>query len=164
MTADDLPTMRLWDAQASVDQPFNFFDDSPVQERAVPIAGTGFGAEDINRLVVTLLEGALIGDVSWHRVGYGPNERSAAYNIGIGLQPKYRGQGHGTRVQRLLADYLFERTDVFRVEASTDVDNVAEQRALEKAGFTREGVVRGAQFRAGAYRDIVLFGRLRTDR
>jgi RimJ/RimL family protein N-acetyltransferase len=54
-----------------------------------------------------------------------------------------------------LADYLFETTETNRVEASTDVENVAQQRALEKAGFVREGVQRGAQFRAGAQHDPV---------
>ena len=52
-----------------------------------------------------------------------------------------------------------------RVEASTDVTNLAEQRALEKAGFTREGVLRGAQHRAdGVHHDLVGYAILRTDR
>jgi RimJ/RimL family protein N-acetyltransferase len=114
-------------------------------------------------LLATLADGKPIGDVSWHRVTYGPNAKSAAFNIGIGLQPQFRGQGLGTRVQRLLAQHLFATTDVFRIEASTDVENVAEQRSLEKAGFRREGVIRGAQFRAGSYRDLVAYSRLRTD-
>jgi RimJ/RimL family protein N-acetyltransferase len=50
------------------------------------------------------------------------------------------------------------------VEASTDVENLAEQRALERAGFTREGVLRHAQFRDGGFRDLVLYSRLRGDR
>ncbi len=62
---------------------------------------------------------------------------------------------------RQVAEYLFATTNVNRVEASTDVDNLAEQRALEKAGFPREGVLRGAQFRSGAHHD--LFSRLRDD-
>jgi RimJ/RimL family protein N-acetyltransferase len=53
---------------------------------------------------------------------------------------------------------------VHRVEASTDVSNLAEQRSLEKAGLRREGVTRGAQFRAGAYHDLVVFALLRDDR
>ena len=44
-----------------------------------------------------------------------------------------------------------------------DVENVAEQRALERAGFTREGVLRGAQHRRGRWRDLVLYARLRDD-
>jgi RimJ/RimL family protein N-acetyltransferase len=43
------------------------------------------------------------------------------------------------------------------------VENV-EQRALEKAGFSRDGVMRHAQYRDGEWRDIVMFSRLRTDR
>jgi RimJ/RimL family protein N-acetyltransferase len=52
---------------------------------------------------------------------------------------------------------------VNRVEASCDVENTASQRALQKAGFRREGIARGAQFRAGAYHDLLLFGWVRGD-
>jgi RimJ/RimL family protein N-acetyltransferase len=114
-------------------------------------------------LLVTLA-GEPVGAVQWHTVTYGPNAGSRALNIGISLEPAVRGRGVGAAAQRFLADYLFSHTAVHRVEASTDVANVAEQRSLEKAGFTREGVLRGAQFRRGAWRDMVLFSRLRTDR
>jgi len=40
---------------------------------------------------------------------------------------------------------------------------VAEQRALEKANFLREGIARHAQFRAGQWRDLVVYSRLRGD-
>ena len=36
-------------------------------------------------------------------------------------------------------------------------------RALERAGYHREGVLRGAQWRAGAWHDLVLYARLRGD-
>ena len=52
---------------------------------------------------------------------------------------------------------------VNRIEAATDVTNRAEQRSLEKAGFTREGVLRGAQWRNGRWNDMVVYSRLRTD-
>ncbi|HEX2140962.1 MAG TPA: GNAT family protein, partial [Candidatus Limnocylindria bacterium] len=65
--------------------------------------------------------------------------------------------------QRLLARWLFDNSDLNRVEASTDVENVAEQRSLEKAGFVREGIQRGAQFRAGAYHDLVTYAVIRSD-
>jgi len=83
--------------------------------------------------------------------------------LGIELLPEARGRGIGTEAQRVLANWLFDTTSVNRIEASTDVENVAEARALEKAGFTREGVNRGAQYRAGAYHDLVLYARLRSD-
>jgi RimJ/RimL family protein N-acetyltransferase len=75
----------------------------------------------------------------------------------------YRGRGYGSRAQRLLAEHLFATTPSNRVEADTDVENAAEQRALERAGFTREGVVRGAQYRRGRWHDLVLYSLLRSD-
>ena len=41
--------------------------------------------------------------------------------------------------------------------------DLAEQRALEKAGFVQEGRVRGAQWRGGAWHDQLLYAVLRGD-
>ena len=103
----------------------------------------------------------VVGDVGWHRVVTGPN--SATWNIGIGLLAKERGKGYGTQAQRLLVEYLFSHTQYYRIEAGTESTNFAEQRSLEKVGFTREGVIRGACFRAGKWRDMVSYSILRTD-
>ncbi len=121
------------------------------------------GPERGQLLVERLADGAVIGDVSWHATSYGPPETSRALNIGIALIPEARGQGFGSEAQRLLAAVLFDLYDIERIEASTDVDNVAEQRALERAGFTREGIIRRSQFRAGAYHDLVGYSILRED-
>jgi RimJ/RimL family protein N-acetyltransferase len=43
------------------------------------------------------------------------------------------------------------------------VQNVAEQRALERAGFTREGILRHTQLRAGRWRDNVIYSILRAE-
>jgi RimJ/RimL family protein N-acetyltransferase len=69
----------------------------------------------------------------------------------------------GTLAHRLLIRYLFAHSTVHRVEAVTEAENVAEQRVLEKAGFAREGVMRGVFWRDGAYRDGALYSLLRTD-
>ena len=114
-------------------------------------------------IVERIADGRPIGTVSWHYERYGPTEESGAWNIGIALIPEGRGHGHGAEAQRLTADFLFASTPVHRVEASTDVENLAEQRSLEKAGFIREAVLRGVQFRAGAWHDLVNYARLRDD-
>jgi RimJ/RimL family protein N-acetyltransferase len=114
-------------------------------------------------LIERIDDGVVIGDVGWRAVAYGPGEESRAFNIGVSLSPEYRGQGFGSEAQRLLAEVLFDLFDVERIEASTDIDNIAEQRALEKAGFTREGVLRQAQFRAGGRHDLVSYSLLRDD-
>jgi RimJ/RimL family protein N-acetyltransferase len=114
-------------------------------------------------LIIRIEDDAIIGDIGWHPVSYGPNERSRALNIGISLIPDARGHGYGTEAQRLIAEVLFDLYDIERIEASTDVDNIAEQRSLEKAGFTREGVIRRAQFRAGTHHDLVGYSIVRAD-
>jgi RimJ/RimL family protein N-acetyltransferase len=102
-----------------------------------------------------------LGFVNWRRRPLTPGAFS--WEIGIAMAPEARGQGHGTLAQRLLASYLFAHTTVHRIEAATEADNLAEQRALEKAGFTREGIRRAAGWRDGAWRDGVIYSILRTD-
>ncbi|MCR1785538.1 GNAT family N-acetyltransferase [Nocardioides carbamazepini] len=108
--------------------------------------------------------GQLLGSVSWVWQQWGPMPESRNPMIGIWLRPEARGRGAGTAAQRALAELFFQHTTVNRVEACTDVENIAEQRALERAGFTREGTVRGAQWRAGAFRDCYSYSILRADR
>ena len=114
-------------------------------------------------LVVTDAADRVVGSIGWRPVLWGPALGSTAFELGISLRPEHRGQGHGWRAQRLLAEYLFTTTPVHRVQATTDVENLAEQRALERAGYRREGVLRQAQWRLGAYHDLAMYGRLRTD-
>jgi aminoglycoside 6'-N-acetyltransferase len=115
-------------------------------------------------LVVVTCEGdLLVGDVSYHPVRYGPGDASIAFNIGIELAPEQRGKGYGVEAQQLLVEYLFSVSPIMRVEASTDIANRAEQRALEKAGFTREGVARKAQWRNGAWHDLAVYSKLRGE-
>lgn len=105
--------------------------------------------------------GERLGFVSWRQTR--TSRTSHCWNIGIGMLPEVRGLGYGTEAQRLLADYLFANTQVNRVEAMTEITNTAEQWALEKAGFTREGVLRGYGFRDGAWRDAVVYSVLRDE-
>jgi len=125
-----------------------------------PATTAGAGAGE---LVVTDEHDSPLGTVSWRTVSYGPGPGSQAFDVGISLRPHARGHGHGARAQRLLADYLFVTTGVHRVQATTDVANAAEQAALRRAGFVLEGVLRGAQWRAGSHHALQSWSRLRTD-
>jgi RimJ/RimL family protein N-acetyltransferase len=113
--------------------------------------------------VLDAATGELLGGVSWHAVDYGGTLGCSAWNIGIGLLPSARGRGVGSTAQRLLAEHLFATTPLDRIEAGTDIENVAEQKALARAGFRREGVLRGTQLRGGERHDLVHYGLLRTD-
>lgn len=137
------------------------FDDwGPRQtERPAPAAGL---ESDGGELVIQA-DGEVAGHVSWHYQQWGPGAASRTPELGIWLRPSHRGRGIGAVAQRQLAAMFFAHTAVNRVQASTDVENIAEQRALERAGFRREGVVRASQWRAGAYHDMCLYAILRGD-
>lgn len=150
---DALARMRVDPAEAGEFSFFGWFGPRGAISDELP-------TEQGGRLAVRYHD-TTVGVVSWHRVQHGPT--SFCWNIGIGLLPSARGRGIGTRAQRRLVEYLFAHTQVNRIEADTETANIAEQRALEKAGFTREGVERGANYRAGAWRDMVLFSILRHE-
>jgi RimJ/RimL family protein N-acetyltransferase len=117
---------------------------------------------DDGGILMVVQDDEQLGFVSWRRRQTGRG--SYCWNIGIALLPTARGLGYGGQAQRLLARYLFAHTTVHRIEADTELGNIAEQRALEKAGFSREGVLRGGAWRDGAWRDGVLYSLLRNDR
>ncbi len=163
ITLADADLLEAWDTPA-IRGEFNDFGLPPSPAPREAMAKGPLRNDHNGQLIVELVaDETPIGTVGWHQVVNGPVPSSIAWNIGITLVPEARGRGYGTEAQRLVAAYLFETTAVNRVEASTDVENVAEQRSLEKAGFRREGIMRGAQFRAGAYHDLVLYSRLRND-
>ena len=108
-------------------------------------------------------DGRPVGGLSWHYTQWGPTAGSRCVMIGIGLDRDARGRGIGSQAQRLVVDLIFRHTRVNRVEAATEVDNIAERRSLEKAGFTADGVIRGSMWRRGQFHDQVLYSRLRSD-
>lgn len=116
--------------------------------------------EDKSVLIIDL-DGADVGFVSWNRVRTG--QISHVLEFGITIWPEHRGKGLGTAAQKLLARYLFAHDPVNRIQAWTEKDNIAEQRSLEKAGFTREAVLREYFFRDGAWRDEVVYRMLRSE-
>jgi RimJ/RimL family protein N-acetyltransferase len=143
--------------------PWDWFGFVPANALHRRFAASGMISDEAGTLAVETSEGTLIGAVGWHAVQHGPSGACRAPNIGISLFPDYWKRGYGSAAQRALAEYLFATTLVERVEAETDIDNIAEQRALERAGFTREGVCRHAQFRGGCWRDVVLYSVLRAE-
>lgn len=165
VTMADAEMLDRWAADPAVGSEFNDFGmvSEPISREA--LARGPLRNERNGQLIVERLsDGEPIGGVGWHQVRYGPNPGSEAWNIGIEILPEARGHGYGVEAQIQLATYLFDHTNANRVEAQTDIENIAERRALEKAGFRREGVARGAQFRAGGYHDLLTYAILRGDR
>lgn len=140
------------------DSPFDDFGPEPVRDAPAPSDLDGDG-----RLTVVDDDGEVAGVVSWRWSQWGPNAASRCAMIGVWLRPQSRGRGIGTRAQRELVGLLFTHTTTYRVEAATDVDNLAEQRALERVGLRQEGRARACQWRLGGYHDNYLYAILRPE-
>jgi len=140
-----------------------FRDPGAVQRRFETDSYLG---ENDGRLIVDVAaaaepDRAAAGLVSYRRQLHG--SQGYCWEIGIALLPEWRGQGIGWRAQAMFCSYLFDHTPAQRIEAATHAENTAEQRSLEKAGFSLEGVIRAGEFRAGQWRDGYFYSRLRTD-
>lgn len=83
--------------------------------------------------------------------------------IGFTLIPNERGKGYGTEAVQILIDYLFLSRELIRIQAFTDLGNVASQRLLDKVGFKREGTIRKSMFIRGEWRDLLLYSILREE-
>jgi RimJ/RimL family protein N-acetyltransferase len=163
VVAADLPLLEAWENDVAVHSEYNMFGLRPARGMGESFGRSGFLDDSQGTLIVVTLGGEVVGTMSYHTVAYGPNSGSRTYNFGISLLPDQRGKGYGSEAQRLLAAYLFDTYPIARVEASTDVTNLPEQRSLEKAGFTREGVLRKAQWRGGEWHDLVVYSKLRGE-
>jgi RimJ/RimL family protein N-acetyltransferase len=161
---DDLPILAARANDIAFLTEFNFFGLHRHNGLEKYFQEDGLLSQEHGTLVVvTYASDQIVGDVSYRQVRYGPGYASIAYNLGIALAPEHRGKGYGVEAQQLLAEYLFSVYPIMRVEASTDITNSAELRALEKAGFTREGVLRKAQWRNGDWHDLVVYSKLRGE-
>lgn len=97
-------------------------------------------------------------------VGFVEPARGLA-RVGYWTAPAARGRGLTTRALVLISRWAIRDAGVERLELEADVENIASQRVAERAGFTREGVMRSARpnARLGRRVDIALFSLLPAD-
>ncbi|CAM5256480.1 GNAT family N-acetyltransferase [Streptomyces xanthochromogenes] len=91
---------------------------------------TGWGAY----VIVRTEDGRAIGGIGFH----GPPE-DGRVEIGYDLADSARGHGYATESLGALTAWALAQPDVETVYATTDEDNTASQRVLERAGFRRIG-------------------------
>jgi len=88
---------------------------------------------------------------------------SKLLEIGYSLVPSERGKGYCTEAVEIMVDYLFLSRESMRIQACTDIRNLASQKVLEKAGFKREGIMRNAFFWRGKWTEDCLYSMVREE-
>jgi RimJ/RimL family protein N-acetyltransferase len=129
------------EARTWVEQAASFWRTGTSAPFAITDAGTG-----------RVLGGVGFGWVGDERVG----------EVGYWLRADARGRGLTTRAVNLISRWAFAELRCERLQLRADAENVGSQRVAEKAGFTREGVLRSVHFNPRQQRrvDFVMFSLL----
>ena len=91
------------------------------------------------------------------------NHESKRAEIGFGLGRSCWGKGYINEAGEALIKYGFDSLGLRRVEAEIDPNNQSSARALEKLGFSREGLLRQRWEVNGIVSDSAMYGRLVSD-
>ncbi|WP_460406243.1 GNAT family N-acetyltransferase [Actinophytocola sediminis] len=132
--------------------------DPDVDDRSMPLEVPRFWAG-----LQSLATGELLGTMSWRPVPHLASVSGTGWNQGFHLLPGGRSRGLSSRGGVLLARHLFATTELDRIQAVTDPENVPARRGLEGAGFRLEGLVRGIMLRGGVHRDLLLYSLSRAE-
>jgi RimJ/RimL family protein N-acetyltransferase len=98
-------------------------------------------------------------------VGFVPGrdiERFSA-EIGYWLGEELWGRGIATEALSLVTEHIFSRQNFLRLFALPFADNPASVRVLEKAGYTREALLRSSSVKYGVPKDQLLYARINTE-
>ena len=74
-----------------------------------------------------------------------------------------RGRGVATRALRLLSAWAFAEFPLERIELLIDVANPASEVVAQRAGYTREGVLRWTYLKPGLRSDTIVYSLLRRE-
>ena len=77
--------------------------------------------------------------------------------LGYYLAEEYWGRGIMTEAIRQLCGIIFDTTDILRIYAEPFAYNTGSRRALEKAGFVLEGIMKNNAVKNGKVLDMALY-------
>lgn len=133
-----------------------------VEESAafVRSCGEGWGRGDEFGFAVFEREGGgFLGGVGLSQL----NRNHGFANLGYWVRRTRQGRGVAPAAARLAARFAFEDLGLNRVEIVVAAENVRSQRAAEKAGARREGVLRRRLLLAGRLHDAVMYSLVPAD-
>jgi RimJ/RimL family protein N-acetyltransferase len=105
-----------------------------------------------------VIDGEAVGSIG---LKLGTDVERVSAEVGYWLGAPYRGRGVMTEAIRAFTDEAFETFELTRIFALPFAHNVASCRALEKAGFTLEGVLRCSCIKEGRITDQRQYARIR---
>ena len=116
---------------------------------------------DLPFAVISLKIGRAIGATRYMNISH---ENRSLEIGGTWYGRAYQGSGVNTEAKYLLLKHAFESLGVIRVQLKTDLRNIRSQRAIERLGAVKEGVLRKHMILPdGSVRDSVFYSILDTE-
>lgn len=97
-----------------------------------------------------------IGYLNWEKI-------HKRIEIGYASAREHWNKGYTTEAAQALVDHLFRTTDLVRIEARCEPENIGSWQVMEKIGMRCEGILRKHVFANGRHRDMKLYSILRDD-
>jgi RimJ/RimL family protein N-acetyltransferase len=152
MEKEDLPFLLEWDNNPEFMGEYEPFK----QETRTELEKIYDNLQDAQWFLVEKKDGTKIGYIA-HFLSAGETE------LGYFIVPSERSKGYVTEAIRIMVDYLFLSKEIVRIQAKADPENIASWKALEKAGFKKEGVLRKTFHCRGKWRDDCMYSILREE-
>ncbi|MGW2016632.1 GNAT family N-acetyltransferase [Streptomyces sp. NPDC001927] len=108
---------------------------------------------------VVLSGETVIGQITIGSILRGPFQKGY---LGYWISSHHEGLGHTSRAVALALRVATDDLNLHRLEAHTQLDNLASQAILRKHGFTSWGIAHAHFYAAGAWRDEVFWERRLT--
>ncbi len=86
-----------------------------------------------------------------------PSKVHKFYNLGYWVRVSRQNRGICGEATKILAKSAFEELQINRIEILMAIENIPSQKAAEKAGATREGILRKRLIIGGRIHDAVMF-------
>lgn len=83
-------------------------------------------------------------------------------SIGYWIRPTRRGRGYALDALRTLTEWAWHLSDLHRLQLHIDPTNAPSLQTAERAGYTREGLLRSWQKIGDERRDMLVYSRLRA--
>lgn len=111
-------------------------------------------------LLITDLAGQIIGSIACFKGSRYIEGMELGYHM---FRPADRGRGLITEALNLLADYLFKKKHILRLQINMEQANIPSRRVAEKCGFHFDGVIPNAIFSSGRWINLDSFSLLREE-
>lgn len=157
MVVEDVPALKEWLPDKSI---YTYWGKGPSKAEKNPeliFAKAEKPSKSFHLGIAEKAGNKLIGDIYIYLI-----EKDRIASVAMRISPACQGRGYGTEALEAMTRFCFENTELRRIWTNVDVRNAPSCKVLEKAGYSREGLIRQGRM-VNSWCDYYIYGILDTD-